>query len=278
MEESRMRQATADEYLRHHYEIPAELPLMPLPDEPFTALWQEAEGRGVLDFLADGLGLPAFEFRWQQERSLGISFARTLGGRLPVIATGSHEDFRSMEALLCGRTEARELPLTINAFAMQARAEKIFRHRVLLLNHAPYSNLPAGVLGLSREEWLERSYLLRLAHECAHYETLRLFGEMRNHALDEILADAMGQIVAFGEFDADRQRLFFGLEKGKGICTGRLLFYVQKVMLEEREKVFHAVDRILDLVADELCEMRMRKAGELEILVALARRSIAERI
>lgn len=278
MEKSRMLQVTADEYLQHVYEIPAELPPTPLPDESFTVLWKEAEGRGVLDFLTDRLELPAFDFRWQQESCLRISFASTLGGRLPVISTGSHEDFRSMEALLCARKEARELPLTINAFAMQARAEKIFRHRVLLLNHAPYSNISAQSLGLSREDWLERSYLLRLAHECAHYETLRLFGEMRNHALDEILADALGQIAAFGEFDADRQRLFFGLEKGTGICTGRLLFYVQKVMLEEREKVFRAVDRALDLVAGELCEMCMQKAGKLEILVALAGRSIAERI
>jgi hypothetical protein len=42
-----------------------------------------------------------------------------------VIATGSHEDFRVMEALLNGREERSNLPLTVNAFTIKAKAEKI---------------------------------------------------------------------------------------------------------------------------------------------------------
>lgn len=101
---------------------------------------------------------------------------------------------------------------------------------------------------------------------------------MRNHALDEILADALGQIAAFGDFDADRQRLFFGLEKGRDICTGRLSYYCQKVALKERPKVYAGVNEVLDEVAEELKEMLARKAADREILLSLAGRSIAGRL
>ena len=269
---------TGAEYLRHAYKIPTVSLALPLPDEPFVSKWQVAPGREALAFLADEFKLPVFGFVWQRQSDLSISFATTLGGRLPVIATGCHEDFRSMEALLNGRNESRELPVTVNAFTMQARAGNIFRHRLLLLNRAPYSNVPAERLGLTDDDWLERSHRLRLRHECTHYETLRLLSGMKNHALDEILADALGQIAAFGNFDADRQRIFFGLEKGKETCTGRLSFYCRKVAVEERPKVYLAVDEVLGEVANEVRSMIDRKATNWEILAAMAGKSIAERL
>ncbi|MBO6204954.1 MAG: hypothetical protein J6O13_15645 [Selenomonas sp.] len=269
---------SADEYLQHAYKIPTELSALPLADESFVASWQEAKGREVLDFLADELKLAAYDFVWQETVRLSLSFAHTMGGTLPVIATGCHKDFRAMEAVLNGRTQSRDLPLTVNAFTLETQAEPIYRQRVLLLNRAPYSNIPAEDLNLSAEDWLERSRCLRLRHECSHYETLRLLGGMRNHALDEILADALGQLAAFGRFDADRQRLFFGLEKGQDSCNGRLSFYCQQVSLEERPKIYCAVDKILDSVACEINVLLRQMATQQEIFLALAGRSIADRL
>ena len=37
---------SADEYLQHAYEIPEDLPLIPLPDESFVSKWQEAMANG----------------------------------------------------------------------------------------------------------------------------------------------------------------------------------------------------------------------------------------
>ncbi len=273
-----IQRQSADEYLRRKYDIPATLPKTPLKDEPFATNWREADGKETLDFLADVLRLPAFDFQWENRDALKISFAQTLGGRLPVIATESHRDFRQMEALMSAREDVPELPLTVNAFTIEARAASIFRHRVLLLNYAPYSNIPAEKLGLPEREWLERSHRLRMRHESAHYETLRLFGGMQNHALDEILADALGQIAAFGDFDADRQRIFFGLTKGGDTCTGRLSFYTQKVRPGECAKIYRAVDKALDLVADELRKLQKAKAEDEKLLTALAGTSIAERL
>lgn len=269
---------SAAEYLKHCYKIPDSLPELPLADEPFVASWQETDGQGVLDFLSKGFGLPADAFPWKNIGALKISFVESLGGRLPVIAMESHADFRHMEALLNGRKKPQIFPPTVNAFTMQTRAKPIYRHRVLLLNYAPYSNIPAETMGLSPSDWLTRSHCLRLRHECAHYETLRIFGGMQNHALDEIMADALGQIAAFGNFDADRQRIFFGLTKGKDTCMGRLSFYCKKVAEEEHGKIYCAVDRVLDAVAKELDGLLARKAGDMELLSALAGTSIAERL
>ena len=269
---------SAAEYLSHVYDIHATLPSFPLTDEYFVSKWRMVWGNDVPDFLADELKLSAYDFLWQKPESLSISFARTLGGTLPVIGTGCHEDFRAMEAILNGWKQSRELPVTVNAFTIEARAEPIYRHRLLLLNRAPYSNIPAEALGLATEDWLERSHRLRLRHECAHYETLRILGDMENHAHDEILADALGQIAAFGRFDAERQRLFFGLERGSSVCHGRLSFYCQKLPQKEREKVYRTVDKVLDAIEELLDSLLAKDVGELEIFTSLAGTSLAERM
>lgn len=269
---------SASEYLQHHYVMPKTIEALPLADELFVSLWQKCSGQEALDFLADEMKLPTYRWLWENTGAIFVSFAQTLGGRLPVIFTHSHKDFRQMEALINDREEAGELPLTVNAFAMEARAESIFRHRVLLLNRAPYSNIPAEKLGLSETDWLERSHKLRLRHECAHYETLRLLSHMKNHAHDEILADALGQLAAFGDFSAQRQRLFFGLERGKNTCHGRLSFYCRQLAPGERGKIYRAVDMALNPIEEQLASLLAKHADELDIFSILAETSIAERI
>ena len=286
-----------DTYLSHCYAIPETPPVLPLADEAFASVWKEAEGAAARKFLSEIVDRDIALFPLQQEETLRILFAETLGGRLPVIVTDNRDDFLRVEALLNGREDLEDFPVTVNAFTMQARAKNIRNHRVILLGQAPYSNVPANLLGLDEEEWIERSYRLRFAHECAHYETLRLFGGMQNHALDEIVADAMGQLAAFGNFSAARQRLFFGLEQGTGRCTGRLSFYCRNVLPWERTEVYRAVDATLDFLEDRiyrfLTENKKRtetkeslssaktrlsdKKSKYELLSDLAGTSIAER-
>ncbi|MBQ7704563.1 MAG: hypothetical protein IJT73_03920 [Selenomonadaceae bacterium] len=237
---------TAQEYLSHCYTSPKFFPTLPLPNEDFIKLWQENFGADSLSFLNKNFGLDVENFTWQNVSAVKISFVQTFGGKLPVIDTASHSDFLSMEALLNGKNSCGNYPLTVNAFTISAKNKKIFKHRLILLNRAPYSNIPAEKLNLREEEWLEISHKLRLRHESAHYETLRILGGMKNHALDEILADALGQIAAFGNFSPARQRLFFGLHGNK--CDGRLNIYCQKIIPAEREIVYASVDKVLDAV------------------------------
>ncbi len=273
-----LQESVCKKFLNHYYDIPKELPKLPLNDELFVSRWQKADGKDVLRFFTDVLGLAFSDFKWENMEALSISFAETLGGRLPVITTQNHKDFLYMEALLNGREAIREIPLTVNAFTMQAKAEKIFRHCIILLNFAPYSNIPADKLGLPTEKWLILSQKLRLAHESTHYELLRLFGGMKNHPLDEIVADALGQLAAFDDFDADRQRLFFGLEKGKDTCKGRLSFYTANIPEEEKRKVYLAVDQVLDDVEIEVKKLLSFHEDKIHLLTALAGKSLLERL
>ena len=289
---------TVEEYLSHCYSIPEAPPVLPLPAESVAANWKEAAGAGAMDFLMEITGRNNIAFPLKDKDALRIFLKETLGGALPVIVTGNHGDFRSVEAMLNGRNSLSDIPITVNAFTLVAGADRISGHRVILLGQAPYSNIPAQQLGLEEELWMECSFRLRLAHECVHYETLRLFGDMQNYALDEIVADAIGQIAAFGNFSANRQRLFFGLGKGTGRCTGRLSYYCRNVIPWEREKLYRAVDTVLDFVESEVTRFLSVKTelsatqGALsdfssilsdkkvkyELLAALSGTSIAERI
>ena len=156
-----------DTYLSHCYAIPETPPVLPLADEAFASVWKEAEGAAARKFLAEIVDRDIALFPLQQEETLRILFAETLGGRLPVIVTDNRDDFLRVEALLNGREDLEDFPVTVNAFTMQARAKNIWNHRVILLGQAPYSNVPANLLGLDEEEWIERSCRLRFAHECA---------------------------------------------------------------------------------------------------------------
>jgi len=94
---------------------------------------------------------------------------------------------------------------------LQPRRE-LYQDRFILLSDGPYSAVPAGDLGLEKEEWREISLAIRRDHECAHYLTRRLFGSMRNNALDELIADYAGITGATGRFRADWFLRFVGLE------------------------------------------------------------------
>ena len=72
-----------------------------------------------------------------------------------------------MDALVNGYPAIEELPLTVNALTIDAKAAGMQHHRVILLGNAPYSNIPASALGMDEDEWLCRSTALRRAHECA---------------------------------------------------------------------------------------------------------------
>lgn len=254
--------------MKHFYEVPP-LPQLPLADEDFVSAWQEAEKKAAIEFLQSLYGID-FNFDWRNVNAIKISFIQTHAGKLPSIYMENHDDFTALSSFVSGRTEIRKLPVSVNAFTISVKIRGI-RHKIILLNRAPYSNISAETLNLTSDDWLEKSQKIRLRHESAHYETLRLFGGMKNHALDEILADAVGQVAAFGNFSAKRQKIFFGLNGGE--CTGRLSFYCQKIFPADREKVYRAVSTVLDKIEGEISN-----CSDLEIICRIASKSIAERL
>jgi hypothetical protein len=96
-------------------------------------------------------------------------------------------------------------------WASLVERKELYQDRLVLLSDGPYSGVPASELGLSDSRWRELSLRIRREHECAHYFTRRAFGSMRNHLLDELIADYAGMVAAVGTFRADWFLRFLGL-------------------------------------------------------------------
>ncbi|MBQ3452376.1 MAG: hypothetical protein IJG32_08935, partial [Selenomonadaceae bacterium] len=154
---------TVEEYFAHCYEVPQILPNLPLADEKFLVKWRETQDDAI-NFLSELYGREL-----NLRGTIKISFAQTLAGKLPVIDTENHDDFTILAAWLVNR-EKKILPETVNAFTIPAQINGE-QHRIILLNRAPYSNIPAEKLSLTAQDWLKKSHALRLRHESAHYET-----------------------------------------------------------------------------------------------------------
>lgn len=111
------------------------------------------------------------------------------------------------------------------AFAQMKGRPELYQDRFILLSDGPYSAVPAAELGLEEGAWRAKSLLLRRDHECAHYATRRLFGSMRNHLHDELIADYAGIVAAEGHFRADWFLRFVGLDGEQPRPGARALIY-----------------------------------------------------
>jgi hypothetical protein len=145
---------------------------------------------------------------WDCPQQLQLSIAEHSCGAVPVLRTPSWTDFRRLVCALAHRCEPIPLADSVHAqaisglihwglirrFGHQARAQ------LIVLHEAPYGSVPAAELpwDLSEEEWCRRSGDLRLEHELTHIATQRVLGEMRLNLLDELIADAMGMLMAMG--------------------------------------------------------------------------------
>jgi hypothetical protein len=108
---------------------------------------------------------------------------------------------------------------------LQESHKELYQDRFMLLSDGPYSAVPAVDLGLGEAVWRELSLAIRRDHECAHYFTRRLFGSMKNHLHDELLADYAGLTAALGRFRADWFLRFLGLDTDPPRPDGRVHVY-----------------------------------------------------
>lgn len=142
---------------------------------------------------------------------------------------------------------------------IQGRRE-LYQDRFILLSDGPYSAVPATDLGLGDEDWRALSLAIRRDHECTHYFTRRLFGSMRNNALDELIADWAGLTGATGRFRADWFLRFMGLEDHPRFRPGaRLEIYRGDPPLSDG--AFHVLQRLLIAAAENLERLDARLAG-----------------
>jgi len=269
-------------YLENTFDLGALGPdtALPLPDEPFVAVWQswaeEARQQGAFAVLS--AHLPQLRFPIQEgisetaayraatrkgvateeiPEATGLSLEHpeavelvlheSPAGRIPLLIARRREEFATLLRALSRKNEPVPVPdsqgaLMISGYNNWARLHalrhrwealppseretatwdqemarivphrELYQDRFILLSNGPYSAIPASDLGLDEDEWKEISLAIRRDHECAHYFTRRLFGSMRNHVLDELMADWAGMVAALGRFRADWFLRFLGLE------------------------------------------------------------------
>jgi hypothetical protein len=160
--------------------------------------------------------------------------------------------------------------------------KRLYQDRFIILSRGPYSHIEAAELGLDADEWLSLSLKIRLEHECAHLLTKRLFGIIRQHLHDELLADYAGIVAALGYFRADWFLHFMGLENHPGYRPGgRLENYLERSW--QQEATLSQITEILAAAAHNLERFDRDWAGQerdwqsqAAILCAIAGTSLIE--
>jgi hypothetical protein len=200
--------------------------------------YRQATRRGIFEAADDSEGLTI-----HHPDRIQLTVTETMSGRLPMIVAGDRRDFETLVQALTGRNEPEPVPPAMGAcmvkglnnwsriaeyrrrwerehpdgdwgeeFNRLIPRKELYQDRFILLSTGAYSATPAADVGLGEREWLDASLVIRREHELTHYFVYRVFGVMRSHAFDEIVADFIGLSRAFGEYRSDLALRFLGLE------------------------------------------------------------------
>lgn len=247
-----------------------------------TSDYRQATLQGVDPDLLDG----ATGLDLEGPETLVVEIYPSLAGRLPVFKTRGRRQFETLVRALGRRNEPAAIPRAMGAqmvagfnnwsrirehqrhwqgtpekerrhstwseaFADLRQHKELYQDRFCILSDGPYSAVAAGDLGLSEAAWRDKSLIIRRDHECLHYLTRRLFGSMRNHLLDELIADYAGIVAAEGRFRGDWFLRFMGLEDRDQLRPGgRLEIYRGDPPLSDG--AFVALQRLLLRATDHL--------------------------
>jgi hypothetical protein len=187
--------------------------------------------------------------------SLDLRVYETIAGRLPILVSAHRRDFVALVQAFTERNEPNDVPPSMGAcivnglnnwdrvasyrssweathleeakaggwseeFKRMAADKSLYQDRFLILSRGPYSAIDAHDVRMNEDDWLAKSLVIRREHECTHYFTYRVFKTMRNNVLDELIADFVGLVRAFGVYRGDLARRFLGLEAFPAIREG----------------------------------------------------------
>jgi hypothetical protein len=215
----------------------------------------------------------------EQAGQLSLSIYQSSAGRIPIIHTSHRPDFVSLVRALTMRNEPLSVPQSMGAcivsgynnwdrirayramcktdsewdteFRRLIPRKELYQDRFLLLSGGYYSGVAPAALNLSDPEWREKSLIIRCEHECTHYLTRRVFSSMRNHLLDELIADYCGIVAAVGHFRLDWFLHFMGLEDFPSYrSTGRFENYRGEPPLSDA--AFRILQAIVKSAAESL--------------------------
>lgn len=183
----------------------------------------------------------------EQPEKLEIFLYAGIAGQIPVIFTPAKADFQQLVRAIRHKNEPVTLPEAIGAmfisgynnwdrirlyrqtwtdglpgspseaeraaeFSRLTGQPELYRDSFILMSRGNYSNLSAQDLKVETAAWQQHSLSIRLIHEYTHYLTRRVFGHLRTHAVDELVADYAGLVGTYGHFKLDYFLQFMGLE------------------------------------------------------------------
>ena len=180
---------------------------------------------------------------------------RTPAGEAEIMLVSDREDFEHLYHALAYKCEPVPIPASVGAVTISGviNREKINKHRddylargntdwnaefkrftadksnytdtIILLSSGPYSAIPAEQLQMTESEWAAKSVIIRMYHELTHFICRKLYPEKKDAIRDEIYADCIGLIAAFGTYDPLLAKTFLGIEAEAYRKDGRLEHY-----------------------------------------------------
>ena len=228
--------------------------------------YKQATRRGILE-AADAFADEATAL--DRPDSVELAIVPTIAGHVPILVVGHRGDFVKLVQAFSERNEPAVIPDAMGACIVKGlnnwsriqvyRAEwerdagadateegwaeefqriiprkDLYQDRFIILSRGPYSAIAARDVGLDEAEWLDRSLAIRREHELTHYFTYRVFNAIRNNVFDELIADFVGLVRAFGCYRADLALRFLGLEAYPAFrAGGRLEVYRGKPPLSD---------------------------------------------
>lgn len=191
----------------------------------------------------------------------------TPAGSADVLILHEREDFEKCACALANRCEPKTIPESVGAFMISGLVnwEKVRKHlnkkpeeeclmngfvwnwlkakncdyrdRIILLSSGRYSGVSSERVGLSEEEWLEKSVTIRLYHEITHFVCRSRYPDNIDAIRDEVFADMIGIMAAFGRYDTELAKIFLGID-GTEIPDGaRIRYYLKDQTESEASRI-----------------------------------------
>lgn len=102
---------------------------------------------------------------------------------------------------------------------------------LILLSTGFYSNIPPEEVGLSPQEWKQKSMVIRKYHELTHFVYRKAYPGDIDVIRDEVLADCVGIQAAFGSCNRELAERFLGIRDGQALPEARIRHYVSESAL-----------------------------------------------
>lgn len=201
----------------------------------------------------------------------------TPAGTAEALLLHNRRDFEKCACALTNKCEPREIPPSVGAFMISGlinwkKVRQIcsdrggvtpanlafikfsgqsIHDRLILLSSGWYSGVAPEAMGLSDEDWTEKSVTIRMYHELTHFICRSLYPKNIDIIRDEVFADLIGLVAAFGYYDPSVAKLFLGITDTGFTATGRIHHYIKD---QAPDQVFQEVNAWISLLDEKVKE------------------------